>query len=85
MGQSTLLVMAGRSKSLGQPSQPTYLGYPHLETETDQVRSNNEKHQVVVADYHAEVFTEFADHGPDDSGRVRDQQRLKEKQQSRAG
>ena len=64
-GAPTLLVMAGRSKSLGQPSQPTYLGYPHLETETDQVRSNNEKHQVVVADYHAEVFTESADHGSD--------------------
>ena len=41
------------------------LNQPYLETETDQVRSNNEKHQVVVADYHAEVLTESADHRSD--------------------
>ena len=44
---------------------PTCLKQPHLESETDQVRSNNNKHQVVVADYHAEILTESADHGSD--------------------
>lgn len=41
------------------------LDQPYLDTETDQIRSNNEKHQVLVADYHAEVLTESADHRSD--------------------
>jgi hypothetical protein len=30
---------------------------PHLDSETKQVRSNNKKHQVLVADDHAEILT----------------------------
>lgn len=41
------------SPPLCRRSRHTCFQQPHLETQTDQVRSNNEKHQVLIADYHA--------------------------------
>lgn len=44
---------------------PTRLSQLHLKNQTHHVRSNNQKHQVLVAYYHAEVLTESADHCSD--------------------
>ena len=54
-----------RTRRLRGRHTPTRLGQLHLETQADEIRSNNEKHQAAVAHYHAEVFAESADHCPD--------------------